>query len=177
MNASTASGEPRADAVALVARIRDAGCTIACAESLTGGALTSALVDVPGASNVLNGGVVAYATAIKHSVLGVSAARLASHGPVDAVVAAEMALGVRTALAVENRHASIGVATTGVAGPEWQGGFAPGTGFIAVSFGDGAPVVERFAFSGSRAEVRSQCVHAAISLVSAALDTGEVPAE
>ena len=81
-------------AEALVTRLSDSGLTIAAAESLTGGLVCSALVDVPGASAVLRGSVTAYATELKAQVLGVDDARLASVGPVDAQVAQEMADGV-----------------------------------------------------------------------------------
>ena len=74
-------------AQSLVTRLSQVGLTIAAAESLTGGLVCSALVDVPGASAVLRGSVTAYATELKAQVLGVDAARLASVGPVDAQVA------------------------------------------------------------------------------------------
>ncbi len=64
---------PLPAAVEAVRLLRERGETIACAESLTGGLLCAALVDVPGASDVVVGGVVSYATRVKHSVLGVVA--------------------------------------------------------------------------------------------------------
>ena len=84
---------------------------LAVAESLTGGLLAATLVDVPGASTVFRGGVVAYATPAKHALLRVDADLLARVGPVDAEVARQMALGARAAFG-----AGVGVATTGVAG-------------------------------------------------------------
>ena len=113
-------------AEALVTRLSDSGLTIAAAESLTGGLVCSALVDVPGASAVLRGSVTAYATELKAQVLGVDDARLASVGPVDAQVAQEMADGVAQLLG-----ADVAVATTGVAGPGPADGHEAGTVYIA----------------------------------------------
>ena len=103
-------GELVAGVVAMLAR---AGQTLAVAESLTGGLLCARVVDVPGASTVLRGGVVAYATDLKVGLLGVDRAALARTGPVDPQVAVAMAQGVRERLA-----ATWGVSTTGVAGPD-----------------------------------------------------------
>ena len=75
----------------LVTRAGAAGLTVATAESLTAGLVAATIADVPGASAVLRGGVVSYAVEVKASVLGVDAAWLAEHGPVDPRVAEEMA--------------------------------------------------------------------------------------
>lgn len=149
------------DARALVAALTARGRTIACAESLTGGLLTARIVDVPGASAVLLGGVVAYATPLKHRMLGVDAALLAERGPVDAEVARQMADGVRGATAVDGRPADLGIATTGAAGPDPQDGRPPGTVFIGVASPRGIRSLE-FAFAGGRAEVRELAVRAAL---------------
>ena len=74
-------------AAALLQTAVDRGVTLAIAESLTGGQVSSSLVEVPGASRVLVGAVVAYATRIKAQVLGVDAAHLERTGPVDREVA------------------------------------------------------------------------------------------
>lgn len=148
-----------ADPAALIAALTARGITIATAESLTGGALVSRLVDVPGASAVVRGGVVSYATEVKASVLGVDSARLDAVGPVDPEVARQMAAGARRVLA-----AFLGVSTTGVAGPEPQGGRAVGTVFIGVS-ADGVDEVREFRFAGDRAGIRAATVAAAIELV------------
>ena len=78
-------------AAEVVAALIRHGMTIAVAESLTGGLVVAELVSVPGASAVVRGGVVAYATDLKASQLGVDAALLAEVGPVDPRVAAQMA--------------------------------------------------------------------------------------
>ncbi len=99
----------------LVAR----GLTIGAAESLTGGLVTAALTTVPGASAVVRGGIVAYAADVKNQLLGVDADLLARVGTVHPDVAVAMARGVR-----ERLGAAVGVATTGVAGPEPADGHA-----------------------------------------------------
>ncbi|HWV49954.1 MAG TPA: CinA family protein, partial [Microbacterium sp.] len=88
-------------AAELVALLTDRGWTLGVAESLTGGAVSSAVVAVPGASAVLDGAVVAYATPVKHSLLGVDAGLLDEYGPVHPRVAEQMADGVRAAVAVD----------------------------------------------------------------------------
>ena len=134
--------------------------TVATAESLTGGLLCGALTDVPGASAVVRGAVVAYATDLKQSVLGVGADVLARRGgAVQAEVAAQMAVGVCRVLG-----SSVGVATTGVAGPQPQDGQPVGTAFVAVAV-DGRVEVRQLELDGSRAEIREATVLAALSLV------------
>lgn len=131
--------------------------TLAVAESLTGGLLTAELVRVPGASAVLVGGVVAYNTALKHSILGVDSDLLAVRGAVDATVAAQMAVRVRAALAVDGVPADVGIATTGVAGPDPQDGHQPGTVFIAVAMRDDVQTL-RLSLEGSREHIRTAVV-------------------
>ena len=140
------------------------GYRIAVAESLTGGQLVAALVDVAGASAVVLGGVVAYDTALKNSVLGVSASLLDERGAVDPEVARQMAVGVRTALAVDGRPADVGLATTGVAGPEEQDGQPVGTVFVGVAIGDRVESVA-LSLSGTRREIQSATVEAALASV------------
>ncbi|GIG25200.1 CinA family protein [Cellulomonas denverensis] len=132
--------------------------TLAVAESLTGGLVAATLVDVPGASRVLRGAVVAYATELKHQLLDVDAGLLAAHGPVHPDVAAQMARGVRRRLG-----ADVGLATTGVAGPDPQDGQVPGTVFVAVSTEAGERVQE-LAIEGERAEVRAVSRDAVLAL-------------
>ncbi|MFL6139137.1 MAG: CinA family protein [Frankiaceae bacterium] len=141
--------------------------TLAVAESLTGGLLCAALTDLAGASSVVRGGVVAYATPLKALLLGVPEELLASRGAVDPDVAAAMAAGARTRLG-----ATYGVATTGVAGPSPQDGKPVGTVYVAVA----TPHGERVAghrFGGDRAAVRAAATEAALGLLLAILDEGE----
>lgn len=159
-------------AAQLIALLRERGLTIGVAESLTGGAVASALVSVPGASETLLGGIVAYATPVKHSLLGVNRKLLAEHGAVHPDVAAQMAQGVRLAVAVDARPADVGIATTGIAGPDAADGQPVGTVFIAVAVGDGIRTLG-FAFGGDRAAIRAQATEAALTATLEALQAGE----
>jgi len=142
---------------AVVALLKQRGLTVAVAESLTGGLLVAELIRTPGASAVVNGGVVAYNTAIKASVLGVDAALLGSNGAVDPEVAEQMAAGVRSALAVDGRPADIGISTTGVAGPEPQDGQPVGTVYLGFAIGNRVTNVA-LRLSGTRDGIRKAVV-------------------
>lgn len=135
------------------------GDTLAAAESLTGGLVAAALTDVPGASDAFRGGVIAYATELKAQQLGVDVTMLKRHGPVYAPVAVAMAEGVRRRLG-----ATIGVSTTGVAGPGPQDGHPAGTVHIAVSLA-GDTVVRTMALVGTRDEVRRLTVERVLGLL------------
>lgn len=156
------------DTARLVAALTARGWTIGVAESLTGGALSAEIVTVPGASATLLGGVVAYATPVKASLLGVDAALLAEHGPVHPEVAIQMATGVREAVQVDGRRADVGIATTGIAGPDSPDGQPVGTVHIGVATPDGARAYG-FRFDGDRAAVRAASVRAAVAAVLTAL--------
>jgi len=137
--------------------------TIATAESLTGGLVVAALVDVPGASAHVRGGVVAYATDVKATALGVDRTLLDESGPVDATVAVEMAEGARRVLG-----ADVGVSTTGVAGPDPQDGQPVGTVFVAIATPGGAAVTT-LRLAGSRDAIRAETVRRALDLCLAEL--------
>jgi nicotinamide-nucleotide amidase len=139
------------------------GLTVATAESLTGGLVCAALVSVPGASAVLRGGVVAYATELKAALLGVPAGLLSARGAVDLDVAAAMADGARTRLG-----ADVGVATTGVAGPDPADGKPVGTVYVAIA----TPVATSAAglkLAGDRAEIRAATVRHILGVLVSAL--------
>jgi len=159
----------RTAAAAVVEALTSRSETVAVAESLTGGALTAAIVDVPGASVVLRGGVVAYATDLKHALLGVDADLLARVGAVHPEVAVQMADGVRARLG-----AHWGLGTTGVAGPDPQDGQPPGTVHVALAGPAGARV-ETLRLTGDRAEVRMATVISALTLLGRALDARVQP--
>jgi nicotinamide-nucleotide amidase len=133
-----------------------AGRTVGTAESLTAGMLAAVLADTPGASGMLQGGVVAYQNRVKETLLGVPGALLASAGSVDQDVAAAMAAGARKSLA-----ADIGISTTGVAGPDEHDGKPVGRVYIGVATASGAVAFE-YSFSGSRADIRGQACAAAL---------------
>lgn len=135
------------------------GLTIATGESLTAGMVAAALADVPGASAVLRGGVVSYHRDVKESLLGVDAGLLDRVGAVDPEVALQMALGAQTVCG-----ADIGVATTGVAGPEPHEGKEVGTVIVAVTFAE-SRVVREFRFSGTRDQIRTASCEAAVNML------------
>ncbi|MFF8594970.1 CinA family protein [Streptomyces sp. NPDC015220] len=154
-------------AVEVVRLLTVRGETLAVAESLTGGLVAAEITSVPGASKVFRGSVTAYATELKHELLGVDAALLAQRGAVDPQVAAQMAEGVRTALG-----ADWGVATTGVAGPDPQDGQPVGTVFMAVAgplaTGSGTSRGGKTAalrLNGGRAEIRMESVRSVLALL------------
>lgn len=132
--------------------------SVAAAESLTGGRVTATLVDVPGASARVRGGIVAYATDLKASALGVEADLLAARGAVDPTVAEQMAQGARRVL-----RADVGLATTGVAGPDPQDGHPVGTVYIAVATPE-TVVVSALVLAGTRDEIRTRTVQSVIEL-------------
>ncbi len=151
----------------LVGLLRARGETLAVAESLTGGLLAATIVDVPGASRVFRGGLVVYATDLKAALAGVPGALLAERGPVDPDVAAALAAGAR-----ERCGADWGLSTTGVAGPEPQGGVAVGTVYLGLAGPGGVAEVRRLELSGDRATVRRDSVAAALELVTGRLRLG-----
>jgi nicotinamide-nucleotide amidase len=150
---------------ALLNRLAADGETVAVAESLTGGLVCSTLVAVPGASRVVAGGIVAYQTDVKATVLGVSEALLAERGAVDPDVALAMARAVRSKFG-----ATIGLSTTGVAGPDRQDGVAVGTVFVAL-VSDRVDVVDKFEFDGTRDDIRHLAVGASLRLLENSLGT------
>lgn len=151
---------------ALVGELAARGLSIATAESLTGGALVARLVDIPGASRVVRGGVCTYATDTKASVLSVSRERLELTGPVDAEVAKQMASGARALFG-----ADIALSTTGVAGPGSADGHEAGTVHVACAGPEGA--LHRLVhIPGDRGAVRAGAVDAALALLREALDGG-----
>ena len=160
-----------ADAADLIAALSARALTIAVAESLTGGLLTAELIRPAGASVVVLGGVVAYNTELKHTLLGVDAALLAQHGPVHPDVAKQLARNVRDRLAVAGRTADLGIATTGVAGPDPQAGRQPGTVYVGLSFG-AQTLVREFSFTGSRDDIRARTVTEALTWLGETLERG-----
>lgn len=152
----------------LLAQFEQRNLKLALAESLTGGLLSAVVVAVPGASKVLLGTVVAYQSSLKSELLGVSSALIAQSGVINPEVAAQMAAGVRDRLAkgcqIDPRQV-VGVATTGVAGPDSQDGAAPGLVYVGVAgfLGDIEDArVYAHQFEGDRESVRAQTVAAAL---------------
>lgn len=142
----------------LVAALVAADQTVSTAESLTGGLLCGALTSVPGASAVVRGGLVAYATQVKAEVLGVPAELLAENGAVSEPVARAMAQGARDLFG-----STWALSTTGVAGPDRQEGKPVGTVFVALA--GPRSVVHSLHLTGDREQVRGQTCEAALELL------------
>jgi nicotinamide-nucleotide amidase len=153
----TAPGVPQA-ARELLRLAAEHGLTVAVAESLTGGLVAAAITAHPGASAVFRGSVTAYATDLKASLLGVDADLLAEAGVVHAEVARQMAQGVRRLCG-----ADLGIATTGVAGPEQQDGQPVGTVYTAVATATGAESA-RLDLHGDRARIQRESTDAALRM-------------
>ena len=151
---------PRATLVeSVVAAAAERGFRLATAESCTGGLIGARITDVPGASSVYLGGIVAYSNRVKIDRLGVDPAALEQHGAVSESVARAMAEGVRAAFG-----ASLGISVTGIAGPEGGTPDKPGgTVWIGRAEGSGA-AAEGFRFPGSRAMVRERTVNKALEI-------------
>jgi nicotinamide-nucleotide amidase len=134
------------------------GLTIACAESCTGGLVTAALTEIPGSSEALWGGVVAYSNGCKAKLLGVESEAIAEHGAVSREVAREMAAG-----ALKASDADVSLAITGIAGP--GGGTAEkpvGLVWFAWRTADGRSTEACERFEGTRAEVRAAAAERAM---------------
>src|SRR5262249_11029882 len=133
--------------------------TVGTAESVTGGLVAAALTMVPGASAVVRGGIVAYAADLKSSLLSVPADLIERVGTVHPDVALAMASGARIRLG-----ATVGVATTGVAGPDPADDQPVGTVHIAVSTSARA-IHEALLLSGDRPEIRQNTVDRLLDLL------------
>ncbi|WP_329789661.1 CinA family protein [Lentzea sp. DG1S-22] len=144
----------------VVALLKARGQTVATAESLTAGLLCATIVDTPGASAVVRGGLIVYATELKHVLAGVDQRLLDEHGAVHPDVAVQLAEGARTRCGSD-----WGIGLTGVAGPDPQDGVAPGTVHIGLS-GPGVSTVRTITVRGDRAAVRSGAVEKALVLLS-----------
>ena len=140
--------------------LRARGMTLVTAESLTGGGIGNALTAVSGASEVYKGGVISYVNEIKRDVLGVPQEILEQYGAVSPWTAGYMASGVRNLL-----KADVAVSVTGLAGPGGdEFGHPVGTVYIGFECNRKA-LVKHCRFEGSREEVRTQTIQAALELI------------
>ena len=135
--------------------LRERGLTLGLAESVTGGLVAGRLTGIEGASEVFRGGVVSYATEVKHSVLGVK-----SDMVVNEEAAIEMAVGACKVLG-----ASVGLALTGVAGPASQEGVKPGTLCVGICLPDGTTASTTFALPAVRDQMRQLSVISALDFL------------
>jgi nicotinamide-nucleotide amidase len=158
---STAPNATAQLAADLHGALRSRGATIAVAESLTGGLLGAALTDLAGSSATFRGGIVAYATALKATLLDVDPALLHRYGAVHPDVAAAMARGAAARL-----DATYGLSTTGVAGPDPADGRAPGEVHVALAgpgIGPDGAAVLSLQLAGGRDDVRREAVRRALA--------------
>ena len=139
--------------------LRERRESISCAESITGGALTAALVSISGASDVLLGSIVAYSKEMKINQLGLSAELIDEKGLVSKEVALEMARGARQKLG-----SSWAISSTGSAGPRALDGSSPGEIWIAIVGPDRQESV-KLSLNGARQEVISGAVESALTLL------------
>ena len=149
----------------VITSLIDAGQTVATCESLTAGLLAATLADVPGASAALRGGLVTYATDLKHTLARVPQEVLVAHGPVARETAIAMARGVRDVCG-----ADWGVSLTGVAGPDPQDGHPVGGGVAGpedtgVAELAGTVLGSADLLVGDRAAIRRQAVTAALAIM------------
>ena len=134
--------------------------TIACAESCTGGLLTSRLTDVAGSSNYVEGSIVSYSNEVKNKNLHIDADTLKNFGAVSEQTARQMSANVRKLF-----NTDIGVGVTGIAGPGGGSAEKPvGTVYISVSNAD-KTFVKLFNFNGTRSEIKNQSCNAALSMI------------
>ena len=143
----------------LVTRLTEAGSTLATAESLTGGTLGGLITEVPGASAVYRGGVVAYATELKVALLGVAEDLVDEFGVLSAECAEAMASGVRSAAG-----STYALSTTGVAGPDRQDGLPPGTVYVGWCGPQGTGA-RRLDLSGDRGTIRRETCRSAMTML------------
>jgi nicotinamide-nucleotide amidase len=141
------------------ALLRERGWRVSVGESCTGGLATSRLTDVPGASDYVERGIVAYSNAAKRDLLGVPDALIAEHGAVSEPVAEAMATGARDRAGVE-----VGVGITGIAGPT-GGSEAKPVGTVCIAVAAGGTVTRTFRFPGNRELVKAFASFTAIDMI------------
>src|ERR1019366_5632806 len=144
----------------IVRLLTERNLTLATAESCTGGFIANQITNVPGASRIFRGGIVAYSNGVKQKFLGVRAGTLARHGAVSEAVAREMAEGAR-----KKFGADFAIAVTGIAGPGGGTKSKPvGTVFIALA-ADGETVVERKLNSFGRKKFKQPTANQALKML------------
>ena len=138
------------------------GITISTAESCTGGYISNIITNIPGASEVFKGGVVAYSNELKISTLWVNERTLVDHGAVSRETASEMSRGIR-----DRTGSDIGIAVTGVAGPGGGTEEKPvGTVYISVQMKDGKNITEGFLLEGlTRTEFKEEVAERALGML------------
>jgi nicotinamide-nucleotide amidase len=158
---------PNVKAITIIVKAKTLGLRIASAESCTGGLVSAALTDVPGASDVFDRGFVTYSNEAKTDLLDVPAPLIAAHGAVSAEVARAMAAG-----ALAHSPADIVVSITGVAGPGGGSAEKPVglVHFVCARRGGDMVHVERRFGPLTRAQIRAASVEQALDLMLDALE-------
>lgn len=147
-------------AEAVIKALKDRSQSIACAESITGGAISAALVEIAGASQVFLGSIIAYSKEVKINQLGLNKELIESQGLVSGEVALAMAEGVRQKLG-----STWAISSTGVAGPENLEGSSPGQIWVGI-LGPNTEQALHLALSGSRLEIINGAVESALGSLS-----------
>jgi nicotinamide-nucleotide amidase len=158
---------PHEDAAACLAALEARGETLGTGESLTAGLVAATFATVPGASNVLRGGIAAYAVDVKTDVLGADPDVIERHGVYSRECAEAMAHAARRTL-----RCDWGLSTTGVAGPDPDDGHQAGEVHVAVAGPDGVLVSRRLDLRGGRQAIRVGTVEALIGLLRVTLLPG-----
>ncbi len=144
----------------VIKKLQDERLSLATAESITGGLISNLLIDVDGSSSVFYGGIVAYNNQIKNSILGVKNATLNTFGSVSQETAIEMADNI-----CELYKTDLGLAVTGIAGPETTEGKPIGMVFCAISMKDHETICYELSLSGSREEIKMATANQAMTLL------------
>ncbi|WP_314033982.1 nicotinamide-nucleotide amidohydrolase family protein [Dietzia sp. CH92] len=165
MDAAPSSAAPSSDAPSPAARaavgaLRARGWTLGTAESLTAGLVAATVAEVPGASAVLRGGLIVYATSLKHELADVPSEVLDRHGAVSPETARALAVG-----AARRCGADVGVGLTGVAGPDTQEGRPVGTVYVGLSVPGRPAWSVPLSLPGDRAAIRRAACEAALGLL------------
>lgn len=148
---------PDRAAAAVLTELTRRGRTLATAESLTAGLLCATLTEVPGASAVIRGGLIVYATDLKATLAGVDRDLLDRHGAVHPEVAAQLASGAAHAC-----DADYGLGLTGVAGPDPQDGVSPGTVYVGLATPE-RTTSRKHQLAGDRQAIRAGAVTVALT--------------
>lgn len=148
-------------AAEVVGKAASSRITIACAESLTGGMISSCITAIPGSSEVFKGGIVSYTFFAKSELLGVDSEFLARFGAVNADTAIQMAKGASMSL-----DSDLSVAVTGIAGPGGaEEGKPVGTVYISDISSGGTTNVSEMHFAGNRDDIRRQTTYKALQIL------------
>jgi nicotinamide-nucleotide amidase len=160
LNRKSLSNDAEKIEVVIVRLLTKRKQTLALAESCTGGAIANRVTNVPGASKIFPGGIVAYSNDVKQKFLDVRAETLKQHGAVSKAVAGEMAAGARKKFDVD-----FAIAVTGIAGPGGGTKDKPvGTVFIALA-GEFGVVVERKVNFGTREKFKQLTAQQALEML------------